>query len=635
MSKKIIDYETRKKMLLTPCKTKQDLINWTKYFLGIHLPDNKVSRYADSTPMDMAWEIYSIAVLADNPEGITELLYCAARDSGKTVTLAVVVLLCMVHSQRNIAHIGAIMAQAERCYSYIQGFILKPRIKEILDPETGIKILEKMNMKKSTFMFDTVGRREMEILPMTLKSLNGVHSSLVTVDEIDTASKAEDLKAFKEISGIIGTQYGKQLLRVGISTMKSTFGLMYKQMEEAEKQGRTVRKWTAFEFAEKCSDTRSGTTKTNYWVRQNTLEVISKEEYLRKPIEKKKDYLEYEMYDKCGKCIVASLCLTDAKKQKSKSNMLKPLTDIIKKVRSEGADWSLSQLMNLKPSLEGIIFTEFSEEDHVLSWNKMWLQLTGMDYPGECTWEMFIRKCKELGIPCYSGEDFGWTDPSVCVFAFIDSKENIYVVSTDAMTQTHDTAFIHFFKNKYHDKYRTQLYFPDIASPASVELMKQANLPVGETIKDINLGIQIIKKYLRTPGTGYPKLFIAKETNGFLIEEIKKYHNKKDPAGRVIDIPEDEYNHSIDCLRYLLVGVLGKAKAQIDLGEHEAQMSGIIDPMGNYHKIPNATEFAKANNIYINTDKPKEEMIGKIGKISELENLEDIDIDMGSFKFTF
>ena len=78
-----IDIETKRKMLLTPCKTKQELINWTKYFLGLHLPDQKVSRYADSSPMDMVWEIYEIAVLDKNPENINELLYCAARDSGK------------------------------------------------------------------------------------------------------------------------------------------------------------------------------------------------------------------------------------------------------------------------------------------------------------------------------------------------------------------------------------------------------------------------------------------------------------------------------------------------------------------------------------------------------------------------
>jgi len=124
MTKPELTLRQRTKMLLTPCKTRAELKAWIHYHLGLDLPDCTVSRYADSNPLDSIWQIYDICVNNNNPDNIEELLYVAGRGSGKTLGVAVAELLVMLHDQRDVVHVGAILTQAKRCYEYQTGFML-------------------------------------------------------------------------------------------------------------------------------------------------------------------------------------------------------------------------------------------------------------------------------------------------------------------------------------------------------------------------------------------------------------------------------------------------------------------------------------------------------------------------------
>lgn len=320
--------------------------------------------------------------------------------SHNTLGVAIAELMVMLHDQRDVVHVGAILTQAKRCYDYQMGFMLNDKLKPLLseDIRSGDKILEKLNMEKSLFnLIDRFSKNlikvSLEVLPCTLKAVNGPHVPLVVVDEIDTVS-GEGLRAFKDIEGMLDSKGKRQGLRVGISTRKSRYGLMNKQIEEAEAAGRTVKYWTALEFTQRCPDERSGLDKTVGYVLQEDMEVITEDEFLKKAQHKQGEYFRNEFPgSKCLKCPIAALCLGDAKNQKSTSSMLKPISDPIKKAMSNGADWAISQLFNLKPSVEGIIYKEFDERKHVQTWNEMWLTLTGKEYPGECDHDTFVKKC--------------------------------------------------------------------------------------------------------------------------------------------------------------------------------------------------------------------------------------------------
>ena len=620
----------REKLFFKKCKTKQELSRWIKTFLGLYMPDEVVSRFADCSPLDMIWELYDICVNCSNPDNIMEILFVAGRGSGKTLGCAIAEFMILMHDRRDAVHVGAVMAQAKRCYDYQVKFMLNANVKSIIDnrdKHESDRIIQKMNMEKSIFNFD--GEQvSLEILPCTLKALNGPHVPLVTIDEIDTVS-GEGLKAFREISGMLDSKGGKRALRVGISTRKSRYGLMNKQIENAEEEGRTVRRWTALEFSQRCPDSRSGTTPTVAYTMLEDMEMISAEEYKRKNAKKKREYTQVTLPgENCLTCPAAAICLGDAKKQKSKSWMLKPIDEYIQKVRSEGADWALSQLMNLKPSLEGVIYKEFDPRIHVKTWNEMWLRLVGKEFPGECTHDIFVKKCHQLKIPCYGGIDWGWSKPSTITYAFIDKRDNVYVVKTDGMTFVSDPEWIHYIKHKYHNIYRPQLYFPDQASQGSVIEMRKAGLlsHCDPHKPDVNPGIQVIKKLLRVPGSADTKIVLAKETCQSLINEFGLYHFKTSADGTISNMIDTENDHWLDGLRYILHELLGKAQF-LYTGEAYSGDNKVTDQDGNFYHAPNAEEYAKVMGIQVNIN---EEDISKLGKIGTLNDLDDDDDDDGS-----
>src|SRR5271157_3000445 len=121
--KKSLTREQDTKLFLTSCKTRDELKAWIKYFLNLELPDVTVSRYSDTNPLDVIWEVYDICVNKNNPNNIKELLFVAGRGSGKTLGMAIAELMVLLHDKREVVHVGAIQNQAERCYAYQKNFL--------------------------------------------------------------------------------------------------------------------------------------------------------------------------------------------------------------------------------------------------------------------------------------------------------------------------------------------------------------------------------------------------------------------------------------------------------------------------------------------------------------------------------
>ena len=298
--------------------------------------------------------------------------------------------------------------------------------------------------------------------------------------------------------------------------------------------------------------------------------------------------------------------------------MLKPITDVIKKAIENGPDWALSQLMNLKPSVEGIIYKEFSERDHVKTWNQMWKILTNKEFPGECTQEDFIKMCHQMDLTCYAGIDWGWSNPSTVTFMFIDNRENVYVVACEGRTFTNNPTWAQTIKSKWHQKYRCQLYFPDPANPGDLVTMRQEGLPVPNDIdKDVPSGIQIVKRFLRDLASPEPKIFFAKDTCAPIIQEFQTYHYKVDTSGEVTEEPAKEFDHWLDGLRYALYNLFGKSKLIVP-GSLDVEIPNVTNNEGRYSRVPSPEEFAKENGLMFNNNTEDEGKIGRRGTLSEL-----------------
>jgi len=189
-----ITIEQERKLLLKPCKTKDELKAWIRHFLFLELPDCTVSRYSDTNPLQVIWEVYDICVNANNPENIKELLFVAGRGSGKTLGMAIAELMVLLHDKREVVHVGAIQNQAERCYAYQKNFLYNRKLKNLVTPQDipeDQRILEKANMSKS--LFNVGGEKlTLEVIPCTLKACLTIDNDLVFSD--GTIIKAGDVK---------------------------------------------------------------------------------------------------------------------------------------------------------------------------------------------------------------------------------------------------------------------------------------------------------------------------------------------------------------------------------------------------------------------------------------------------------
>jgi hypothetical protein len=142
--------------------------------------------------------------------------------------------------------------------------------------------------------------------------------------------------------------------------------------------------------------------------------------------------------------------------------------------------------------------------------------------------------------------------------------------------------------------------------------------------KSINTGIQVIKKLLRTPGSQDTKLHLAKETTGALKDEFLTYHFKTSADGTITELPESEYDHYLDALRYPLMMLFGKGT--MVLGHiKDSDSKRTVDRNGNYYDVPTAEEFADANNLYFNAEEADRSKLGKIGRTSQIDNDDDDD----------
>ena len=520
--------------------------------------------------------------------------------SHNTLGVAITESALMFHDRRGAVHIGAIEKQAKRAYSYFQTFLQKN--KEILSP-----LVEKSVIEKTTLIIDNEPVT-LECLPCTMSSLNGPHEACCVMDELDTLSP-EGLSAYKQINGIPVRHRltGAPPVKIGISTRKSAYGLVQRQMDTALAQGRSIKIWNQIDLTERCEPSRHGTEEITLFVDQMRMHHVPQEEFEKLTEDKKKDYIAYQATDGCAKCPLFSVCLGDLKNQDpemtaEKSTMITGINDLITRIKGADTDWVLAELMCLKPSTEGLVFKEFEKSRHVVSWNKMWEKLTKEIPTEEIDEVKFLKEIHKRKLPIYGGIDWGWSAPSTFIAAAVDQDDNVFVLRAFGLTKTNDPTFIHLVKTKFHRLYRIQMYYPDIANGSAVDLMKTAGLPVASKIdKSENLGVQVIKRLLNTPGTSEVKLFISDENCAMMVHEFERYHYEKDGAGETIDGKfAKEFDHTIDPLRYILTAVMGKSRFIIS---HDMLSIDIDKPLraedGSYYRAPSFYELARENSIQV------------------------------------
>jgi len=155
--------------------------------------------------------------------------------------------------------------------------------------------------------------------------------------------------------------------------------------------------------------------------------------------------------------------------------------------------------------------------------------------------EKLPPECKLLGY----GADFGYNDPATLVGVY-QNGDNLYyrefVFGRGLTTQD--------FMEKLSQLNieRTDTIWCDSSQPQTIEEMRRNKFNAKPVIKKSILhGIDLMKRHYN---------FIVKGSENILYE-FQSYKWKTDRDGKLLDVPEDKDNHTIDAIRYVLESTIG------------------------------------------------------------------------------
>jgi phage terminase large subunit len=90
---------------------------------------------------------------------------------------------------------------------------------------------------------------------------------------------------------------------------------------------------------------------------------------------------------------------------------------------------------------------------------------------------------------------------------------------------------------------RTDYLYCDSSRPEIIEDLKRKRINAKPVIKNTILhGIDLIKRH---------EVYIHEGSQN-IIDEFQNYKWKTDKDGRILDVPEDKWNHAIDAIRYAM-----------------------------------------------------------------------------------
>jgi phage terminase large subunit len=212
-------------------------------------------------------------------------------------------------------------------------------------------------------------------------------------------------------------------------------------------------------------------------------------------------------------------------------------------------------------TVEGAVYPQFNRKVHMVK---------PEDVPTEGT--------------IYAGIDFGWDNPTACVFVLVDYDDNWWVFDEIYARNTITTDLADIIRNKMAGR-RIALMIGDSAQQESIATLQTQGLPVMPVSKSgsdsIPTGIALIaerlKPRMQIVGEPKPKLFVS-STCSHLIWEIEQYKYPEDKGKtNPNERPIKKDDHGPDALRYLALFMkYGKIEKEQPLVKQKFNEYGLL-----------------------------------------------------------
>lgn len=572
------DIEIKRKLLFVPCQTKEHLRIWIKTYLDLDYSFNLIcddeERHppSNSTPLDLLWEIYSAAMDGRDPSKSFFLAY-AARDSYKTLSCAVLEVLCLFHLKRDVAHLAAIESQAANCTKYVEDFLKKPILREFLTSKnkrtietTRYEGANGMILSPSEWQALAPNVRDtykevtnfVRIIVATMSGTNSLHCSMLILDELDLAPP-KPVEEAKMIAAP-GKERGELPITFMTSTRKFNYGLVQKAIDEANKSGLIIRHWNLIDITSKCPTSRHLPTlpKQTVYVSEENLKTYTEEEYDGMSESQQEKLFKDQAYAGCIRnCKLFAMCRGRlATKQSSTSSLLKTVDHVQSMFAKVETETAKAQLLTWKPSTAGLVYPRFDRAVHMISAREMAERILGEPIKKEITKSDLVKVMRQHNVQFFAGQDYGYSHAFACVTAGVYGA-TMYIIDAFEVPGLEITQKIALCDDRIKEL-EPQIY-GDVASPSDIKTFKKHGYKMRDWTKEKNSvkeGIDCVRLKLN-PFAGDPQLYLLKDDEGcdLLAKRMSEYHWIMDAAGRITDVPDDTEDDICDALRYLVMNV--------------------------------------------------------------------------------
>ena len=228
------------KAFLNPITSPEHMRDWVFNYFGIDLPLGSIDPDSNSSPAEWLYTAYN-AIRMNTGDEVPGYIVYAPREGYKTLTTAMLEVLCAVHFLLPVAHMAAIESQSKKSVQYITSFIKKIR------PYLAAHNIEvKSSNTRHTELQDESGRiAYISIIICTLTGANSEHTTLFVIDEVDVVRFPN---AYEESKLIPGVMNGIYPLTIKTSTRKFAFGLMQKEIDGSKESGDGVLHWNIIDI---------------------------------------------------------------------------------------------------------------------------------------------------------------------------------------------------------------------------------------------------------------------------------------------------------------------------------------------------------------------------------------------------
>lgn len=561
--------------LLKPCETKEQLQKWIRFYLDVDLVDYTVSRFSNSNPLQACWDFYS-SVMWYSGDSPTRIMNIASRSSQKTLMLSVAITAILLHRKENILHYAGTLVQAGVLHGYVSSYFTSRHfLKDLVvgkptQDDITVRIPKNKNEKKDVTL---------KIWSLSVGQIHGQHSSIVTVDELAVLDHIKRKLYLDDLNYVLDSAPdGKSGVRVEISSRKGAFSVVEQNIAKASEIGLVIKKWNVLDVTERCPDERSGVIPTKYYGSPYLGTVATEEQYQNLPEMEKSKFSEAHGFDKCPSCPVASNCLSDLKNQKSTSKAaLRPIAKLIADYKTNSLEHWLSQALSLLPSQEGLIYSKYKPELHLKTVAGLYKIATGEEPKTIVGIHSLIKVLKEKKYRLLSGVDHsgGTSAASILVGALAkDNSHCLILESWEGMGV--DIEELATVLKRVRDMYEIEIFYPDPSAVDRNKLLSKKGFRLHTNFKrEISAGIEIVRSRLMS-ADGTISLYFLDDATKPLQYEISKYHYKQSSDSSFTEDPDDEYNHHLDALRYLLQNIYGKT-GQVLAPEYTAEEKKLIE----------------------------------------------------------